>query len=149
MTEQPSKRGGGLGFTEILLAGVILLMVTGVGMAMSLYLLPAEYLQIPELQPGARVAREADFPVGASRLVNWGDHVILVVRRGEDEYSALQGTSPSDGCILQWNAESRRVTSPCTYVVYDLFGSAVVGLSQTPLRRYPVFVRGGTVYVTG
>jgi nitrite reductase/ring-hydroxylating ferredoxin subunit len=149
MTEQSSERGTGLGFTEILLAGVILLILTGVGMATGLYLLPAKYLQIPELQPGARVAREADFPVGASRLVNWGDRIMLVVRRGEDEYFALQGTSPSDGCILQWDAESRRIVSPCTYVVYDLFGNAVVGLSRTPLRRYPVFVRGGTVYVTG
>lgn len=149
MSGEPRGNWAGLGFTELLLAGVILLILTGVGLGLGLYLLPADYHQIAELQPGARVAREADFPVGSSRLVNWGDYVILVIRRGENEYFALQGTAPSDGCILQWDAESRRVTSPCTYVVYDLFGSAVVGLSQTPLRRYPVFVRGGTVYVTG
>ena len=149
MTGEPRRNGTGIGFTALLLAGVILLILTGVGIGIGLYLLPADYHQIPGLQPGTRVAREADFPIGTSRLVNWGDLVILVVRRGEDEYFALQGASPSDGCILWWDEEAQRVVSPCTYLVYDLFGNAVVGLSRTPLRRYPVFVRGGTVYVTG
>ncbi len=142
-------RTGRLGFTDLLLAGIVLLILTGFAITILLYLIPVGHLEIPELQPSVRVARVADFPVGASRIVNWGDDVILVVRRDAETYAALQGTGPSDGCILRWDAEPLRVVSPCTYVVYDLHGNVVSGLTHEPLRRYAVFVRGGIIYVTG
>ncbi len=142
--ENPQSR---FGFNDLLLGGVILLMATGILMALAFYVLPGEHLEIPEIQPGVRVTREADFPVGASRLVSWGEQTILVVRSGEQSYAALQGTSPRDGCILRWDEESMRVVSPCNYVVFDLQGNAVTGHSNTPLQRYSVFLRGGIVYV--
>ena len=139
---------GGLGFNELLLSSVIALALTGIVLGMALYVLPGEQLAIPKLQPAVRVLREADFPVGASRLVRWGERVILVVRREEQQYFAVHGVSPSDGCILEWEEQSSRVHSPCSYVVYDLHGNVVTGLTTAPLTRYGVFVRDGTVYVT-
>jgi len=136
-----------LGFNDLLLGAVILLMSTGILMALAFYVLPGEHLEIPEIQPGVRVTREADFPIGASRLVSWGERTILVVRSGEQSYAALQGTSPRDGCILRWDEESMRVVSPCNHVVFDLQGNVVTGLSTIPLQRYSVFLRGGVVYV--
>lgn len=124
-------------------------MVAGLILGIGLYLLPPEHLQLAELQPALRVTREADFPVGTSRVVNWGEQVILVVRTADQAYAALQGTAPTDGCILNWDPVSERVLSPCTYLVYDLHGNVVRGLSTVPLQRYAVFVRDGVVYVTG
>ena len=135
-------------FTGLILKGVILFALTFAGLVTVLFLLPPEHLRLPALQPAVRVAAVEDFPVGASRVVSWGDDVILVVR-GEGSFYALQGTSPYDGCILRWEVESSRVVSPCSYVVYDLRGNVVVGLSRVPLRPYTAFLRGGTVYVTG
>lgn len=135
-------------FNQYLLAGVALVTILTVVAALSAYLLPGDYLQIPELQPTVRVGREADLPVGASRVISWGPRVILVVRTGERAYAALQGTSPIDGCILDWDAASLRVVSPCSYVVYDLHGDVVRGLTRVPLKRYAVFVRDHLVYVT-
>lgn len=142
-------RDSGLSFNELLLGGVILLMLTGVGMGVALYVLPTDHLQIPEMQPAVRVARAADLPVGASRIINWGERIILVVRRDEERYFALQGTSTSDGCVLRWDAVSLRVVSPCSHLVYDLHGNVIAGLTTAPLHRYAVFVRGGVVYVAG
>jgi nitrite reductase/ring-hydroxylating ferredoxin subunit len=136
------------GFNEYLLAGVVVLTLGTVALGIPSYLLPGEHLQIPELQPAVRVARQADFPVGASRVLNWGTRIVLVVHSEAREYSALQGTSPIDGCILDWDAASLRVVSPCSYVVYDLHGNVVRGLTTVPLQRYAVFVRQGAVYVT-
>jgi hypothetical protein len=136
-----------LGFNQYLLGGVVLTIFLAVVAAIAAYLLPADYLQIPELQPAVRVGREADLPVGASRVISWGPRVILVVRAGERDYAALQGTSPIDGCILEWDAAALRVVSPCSYVVYDLHGDVVRGLTRVPLQRYAVFVRGHLVYV--
>ncbi|KPJ91323.1 MAG: hypothetical protein AMS18_08900 [Gemmatimonas sp. SG8_17] len=146
-TSDQGRKPSRLGFNDILLGAVTLLLMTGMLMVLAFYVLPGEHLEIPEIQPGVRVTGAADFPVGASRLVSWGERTILVVRSGEQTYAALQGTAPRDGCILQWDAESMRVVSPCSYVVFDLQGNVVTGLSTTPLQRYSVFIRGGVVYV--
>jgi nitrite reductase/ring-hydroxylating ferredoxin subunit len=134
------------GFNEYLLGGVILLALIVAVLGAVAYLLPGDHLQIPELQPAARVA-SVDMPDSASRVITWGPRVVLVVRTG-DEFAALQGTSPIDGCILEWDRASARVVSPCGYVVYDLKGNVVRGLTTVPLLRYDAFVRQGSVYVT-
>lgn len=135
------------GLGEYLLGGILVLMVVGAMLAVSLYLLPPERLQLPELQPVFRVAPESSVPVGASRLVRWGDQVILLVRADSTNYAALQGVAPNDGCILQWEPTSSRVSSPCGYLIYDLHGNVVRGLTTVPLKRYRAFVRDGIVYV--
>jgi nitrite reductase/ring-hydroxylating ferredoxin subunit len=135
------------GFSEHLLGGIVVLMVVAAALIGFLYLLPPERLQLAELQPAFVVAPVAQFPVGASRVVDWGNQVILVVRTGEASYAGVQGTSPADGCILNWDQTSLRVLSPCTYIVYDLQGNVVRGLTTVPLQRFPVFVRDSVVYV--
>ncbi len=137
-----------LGFTELLLGGVILLMLTLGGIGLALYVAPAEPLEIPELQPAVRVVREIDFPVGSSRVRNWGEEIILIVRPDSTHYFALRGVSPVDGCILRWDPEASRIYSPCRYAVYDLRGDVVAGLSTQALERYAVSVREGVVYVS-
>jgi hypothetical protein len=136
------------GFTEILLAGIILLVITGIVLAIGLYSMPSASLEVPELQPVIRVAREADFPVGSSRIRNWGDRAVLVIRPDSLRYSALQGTSPSDGCILRWDHDALRVYSPCSFEVYNLQGAVVTGLTTKALKRYAVSIRDGVIYVS-
>lgn len=137
-----------LGFTEILLSGVILLIVTLIGAAMIFYVTGSEDLEVPELQPVIRIASEEDFPVGSSRVRNWGEEIILVVRADSSRYVAVQGISPVDGCILRWDRDASRIHSPCRYAVYDLRGDAVAGLSNEALQKFAVSVRDGVVYVS-
>ena len=144
----PGTGGWKPGFNEYLIGGIAVLMLVGILFVIAFYTIPSERLQLAELQPAYRVAREADFPVGTSRVINWGERVILVVRTGEQSYAALQGTAPNDGCILRWDAPSLRVESPCSYLVYDLHGNVVRGLSTVPLLRYAIYVREGNVFVT-
>lgn len=141
------RREGGAGFNDLLLGAVIFFIVFGIVFATTLYVMPGEHLEIPEAQPAVRVAREADFPVSGSRMVRWGERAILVIRSSTDRFVAVQGTAPSDGCLLEWEEEALRIVSPCTYVVYDLEGRPVTGLSTRPLQGYPVFLRDGVVYV--
>jgi len=136
------------GFNEYLLAGVAALMLVGAVMVVAFYLLPSKHLQLYELQRAYRVGPEADFPVGASRVVNWGERIVLVIRTGEQAYAALQATAPTDGCLLTWDDRSLRVWSPCGYLVYDLHGNVVRGLTTLPLLRYRVFVTDDVIYVT-
>lgn len=147
MNTEATERKTGLDLNGLLLAAVILLMLTGAALTVLLYVLPGAHLEVPETQPAIRIESEEHFTVGSSRVQNWGEEVILVVRRDETEYHALQGVSPADGCILRWDEESLRVVSPCTHAVYDLRGNVVRGLTREPLHRYPVYVRNGVVYV--
>jgi nitrite reductase/ring-hydroxylating ferredoxin subunit len=147
MNREVTGRKADIDLNWLLLAAMIVLILTGTALAIVLFVLPGERLEIPESQPAIRVASESDFPVGSSRVQNWAEQVVLVVRRGERDYYALQGTSPVDGCMLRWDAESLRIVSPCRYVVYDLRGNVVRGLTREPLLRFPVFVRNGEVYV--
>ncbi len=135
------------GFNEYIMGGIGLLFFLGIVIVGIVYLFPPAHLQLSELQPAYRVTAESNFPVKASRVVNWGDEIILVVRTDEQAFVALQGVAPSDGCILRWDPTSLRVLSPCSYLVYDLHGNVVRGLTTVPLRRYAVFVRDGVVYV--
>ncbi len=130
------------------MGGVYLLIVALAIMAMAFYVNPAEHLDIPEVQPAIRVAQESDFPVGSSRVRSWGEEIILIVRPDSARYFALRGVSPADGCILRWDPESSRIYSPCRYMVYDLRGDVVAGLSTQALKRFAVSVREGVIYVS-
>ena len=134
--------------TRPLLIGVVGVSALVVLVIVTFFLLPPPYLQVPDIQQVVRVARVEEFPVGTSRMVTWGTRAILVVRRDETGFFAVQGTSPSDGCFLHWDADALRIESPCTYAVYDLDGNVVTGLTRTPLGRYRVFERDGVLFVT-
>jgi nitrite reductase/ring-hydroxylating ferredoxin subunit len=111
------------------------------------FLLPPPHLKVPDIRFVVRVARVEDFPVGTGRTVTSGERSVLVVRREQDAYFAVEGTASSDGCFLHWNPDALRIESPCTYVVYDLDGNVVEGLTRVPLRRYRVFERDGVLYI--
>ena len=144
----PAPSGWVFGFNEYLLAAIAVLILAGTLSAVAFYLVPPKHLQLAELQRAYRVGPETDFPVGASRIVNWGDRSILVIRAGEQAFVALQATAPTDGCLLNWDEQSQRVWSPCGYLIYDLHGNVVRGLTTISLQRYRVFVRDDVIYVT-
>jgi len=146
MTSDPQRRERDLGtFVLHSMIGVVFLVALGVA---ALYTIPPEHLIIPQHEMATRVARLQDFPVGSSRLETWGEDAILVVRRDENAFAALQGVSPVDGCILNWDPEALRVTSPCGHQVYNLRGHVVEGLTTESLQQYRVFLRNDIVYVT-
>jgi nitrite reductase/ring-hydroxylating ferredoxin subunit len=146
---RPTTDSGWLaGLNNVLLAGVVVLILFGLAIGVVLYIRPTPRLTIPEVEPVIRVVREADLHVGASKVIGWGDRTVLLIRTHEGEYHALDGVSPYDGCVLQWDPDGGRIVSPCRYTVYNLRGNVIAGLTTAPLRRYRASVRGGWVYVS-
>lgn len=136
------------GLSNLLLGGVLVLIAAAVAIGFALYVRPTPRAEMSETEPVVPVVREADLPPGASRVINWGERTVLVVRTGDGRVHAVEGVSPYDGCVLRWDPEATRVVSPCRYQVYDLSGNVVAGLSTAPLRRYRVSLRRGWVYVS-
>ena len=148
MSPERSESGRERDFGTFLLNSVLVIVFLLALAIAAIYTVPPEHLIIPQHQMAVRVGRVEDLPVGGSRMETWGEHAILVVRSGENDFAALEGASPVDGCLLEWDAESMRVVSPCGHVLYNLRGQAVEGLTTEPLQRYDVFVRDDVVYVT-
>jgi nitrite reductase/ring-hydroxylating ferredoxin subunit len=112
-----------------------------------LYALPQEPLVIPDVQSSIRVARLDAFPANTARLERWGDRLILVIRNPSGEVTALEGRSPADGCVLEWDPHLGRVRSPCSYQIYNPYGFVIAGLDNRALRRYSVLIRDGVINI--
>lgn len=136
------------GFESVLMIGLLVLLTLMLSAFAVFYAVPADHMTLPDRQSALRMGRVDEIPVGGSRVNNWGEEVVLLVRVSEDEFRAVQGTSTLDGCILDWDPAAFRVVSPCGYQLYDLRGRAVDGLTTRPLRRYDVSVQRGLVFVT-
>ena len=111
------------------------------------YALPQEPLFIPEVEASIRVGSLEDFPENFARLERWGERLILVVRTDSVEVTALEGLSPADGCVLQWDKTLGRIYSPCSYQIYNHYGFVVAGLDNRALRRYSVLIRDGVINI--
>lgn len=136
------------GFESVLMIGLLVLLGLMLGLFAVFYAMPTDHMTLPDRQSAIRIGRVDEIPVGGSRVSNWGDEIVLVVRVAEDDFQAVQGTSTLDGCILGWDPDALRVVSPCGYQLYDLRGRAVAGLTTRPLKRYDVSVQRGLVFVT-
>ena len=136
------------GLESLLMIGLLLLLGLMLSLFAVLYAIPAEHLTLPDRQSALRMGRIDKISVGGSRVNNWGDEIVLLVRISDDKFYAIQGTSTLDGCILEWDQQAFRVVSPCGHQTYDLRGRAVEGLTTRPLRRYDVSVQRGLVFVT-
>jgi nitrite reductase/ring-hydroxylating ferredoxin subunit len=112
-----------------------------------LYALPQEPLVIPEVQASVRVGPLEEMFPNTARLERWGPELILLIRDESGEVTALEGRSPSDGCVLTWDDRTGQVRSPCSYQIYNPQGFVIAGLSDQALRRYPVLIRDGVINI--
>ena len=134
-------------FWDWCLAGLSFFGVSSGLLIFLFYALPQEPLFIPEVEASIRVASLEDFPENTARLERWGQRLILVVRTSSGEVRALEGQSPSDGCVLEWDKVLSRIQSPCSYQIYNQYGFVVAGLDNRALRTYPVLIRDGVINI--
>jgi nitrite reductase/ring-hydroxylating ferredoxin subunit len=111
------------------------------------FALPQEPLIIPEVQASMRVGTLADFPPNSARLQSWGSELVLVIRTKDGELRAVEGKSPSTGCVLRWDQLRGYVTSPCSYEIFNPRGYIISGLGDQALRSYPVWIRGDVISI--
>ena len=109
--------------------------------------LPQEPLVIPEVQASVRVGTLEDFQRNTFKRVRWGQRLVLVIRSEAGEVTAVEGRSPADGCVLQWDPKLARIHSPCSYQIYNPYGFVVAGLDNRALRAYPVMERDNVISI--
>jgi len=88
-----------------------------------------------------RVARED----GYSRIVE--RRVVLLVKTGEGQVTALDPTCTHLGCRVSWDAESKELRCPCHGGVFDHLGVVKSGPPPAPLPRLATKVDGDQILV--
>ncbi len=89
-----------------------------------------------------------EVPDGGSRLAqDLSGQKFLLVRSG-DSIRAFSTTCTHLGCQVHWKAKEKTFFCPCRDGVFDADGNPVSGPPPTPLARYPVEVRGASIFVS-
>ncbi len=88
-----------------------------------------------------RVARED----GYNQIVD--RRVVLLVKTGEAEVTALDPTCTHLGCRVSWDSESKELRCPCHGGRYDHLGVVKGGPPPAALPRLATKVDGNQIYV--
>ena len=88
-----------------------------------------------------RVARED----GYSQIVE--RRVVLLVKTGEGQVTALDPTCTHLGCRVSWNVESKELRCPCHGGVFDHLGMVKAGPPPAPLPRLETKIDGDRILV--
>jgi Rieske Fe-S protein len=88
-----------------------------------------------------RVARED----GYNQIVE--RRVVLLVKTGEGQVTALDPTCTHLGCRVSWDAESKELRCPCHGGVFDHLGVVKSGPPPGPLSRLATKIDGDQILV--
>jgi Rieske Fe-S protein len=88
-----------------------------------------------------RVAREDGYDQIVER------RVVLLVKTGEGQVTALDPTCTHLGCRVSWNAESKELRCPCHGGVFDHLGMVKAGPPPAPLPRLETKIDGDRILI--
>jgi menaquinol-cytochrome c reductase iron-sulfur subunit len=88
-----------------------------------------------------RVAREDGYDQIVER------RVILLVKTGEGQVTALDPTCTHLGCRVSWDTESKELRCPCHGGVFDHLGMVKSGPPPTPLSRLATKIDGDRILI--
>ena len=94
----------------------------------------------------APVERTISFPSRDGYYVETRRERLFLFRNGSEPV-VLSATCTHLGCAVSWEPSSRTFRCPCHGGVYGIDGRVVSGPPPRPLRRLPIEIRGGEVFV--
>jgi menaquinol-cytochrome c reductase iron-sulfur subunit len=88
-----------------------------------------------------RLAREDGYNQVVER------RVVLLVKTGQAEVTALDPTCTHLGCRVSWDSESKELRCPCHGGIYDYLGVVKGGPPPAPLPKLATRVDGNQIFV--
>ncbi len=73
---------------------------------------------------------------------------IIIIRTGDNQYTALSSICTHQGCIVSYNASTKRLPCPCHGSVFSITGSVLNGPASRSLKKYNVQVDGNSLVIT-
>ncbi len=87
-----------------------------------------------------------DLKPGRSKTLQVGSKAVIVVRE-RSGFLAFSAVCTHLGCLVKWDADSKKFLCPCHAAVFDGNGKVVSGPPPAPLEAYVVKEIGDKVYV--
>lgn len=118
--------------------------VSGVAMG-----IPAMMYLWPAARGGStnvEVEGAIDLKPGRSKTLQVGSKAVIVVRE-RSGFLAFSAVCTHLGCLVKWDADSKKFLCPCHAAVFDGNGKVVSGPPPAPLEAYVVKEIGDKVYV--
>jgi cytochrome b6-f complex iron-sulfur subunit len=107
---------------------------------------PPETSEAPVNEVAA--GKTTDLPVNSAKMVRFGSRPVLLIRSGEAEWRAFDGTCTHLNCTVQYQREGRQIWCACHNGFYDLNGKVVSGPPPRALAQYEVHVRGEDIVIS-
>lgn len=73
---------------------------------------------------------------------------IIVIRSGENSYTALSKICTHESCTVSYNHSSNQLPCPCHGSVFSVSGDVINGPAQASLKVYPVLKEGNVLIIT-
>ena len=90
---------------------------------------------------------EDELAPGEVRRFEAGALIGYLLRHGDGGYRAFSASCTHMGCLVSWQAATRRLLCPCHGAAYDEQGATVSGIARHPLPRIEVRVEGAHVQI--
>ncbi|TNE43625.1 MAG: hypothetical protein EP343_32945 [Deltaproteobacteria bacterium] len=83
------------------------------------------------------IIQDTDWPaVGSAKTFNYKGTDVVVVRTGQNAFSAVSNVCTHNGCKVQWAGSS--LDCPCHGSSFAADGTVNNGPARNPLTKYPV-----------
>jgi len=101
-----------------------------------------KYLLPPEVQEvsvnNINIGEINDFPINSSKIVRFGRHPVLVVRKDSGDFRALSAKCTHLDCNVQYKSDTKQIWCACHNGFYNLEGKNISGPPPKPLSQYIV-----------
>lgn len=137
----PSRRS----FLEWMIRGGVIAWMGSILYPVFRYLIPP---RVPDLNINQVEAGMIDgFPNSSSKIIRMGRKPVLVLRKKNGEFKAMEATCTHLDCTVQFKPETELVWCACHNGFYDVEGRNISGPPPRPLGRFDVLVRNDKVIV--
>lgn len=138
---KPSRRS----FLDWFFRGGLIAWFISVAYPIIRYIIPPD---VPEIDMSSvEAGMLSDFPNGSSKIIRFGRTPVLVFRKNNGDFRALEATCTHLDCTVQFKKEDERVWCACHNGYYDSEGRNISGPPPLPLGRFNVVVQNDKVIV--
>ncbi len=133
-------------FIQWLLRGGLTAWVGSILYPVFRYMIPpdAPELNVNQIEVGMLV----EFPPGTSKIIRMGRTPVLVLRKKNGDFRAMEATCTHLDCTVQFRTETEQVWCACHNGFYDVEGRNLSGPPPKPLGQFDVTVKSEKVIVS-
>ncbi|HEU4389495.1 MAG TPA: ubiquinol-cytochrome c reductase iron-sulfur subunit [Blastocatellia bacterium] len=110
------------------------------------FVIPPEVIEAA--QTSVIAGKVNELPINSGKIFKFGNKPGLVIHTADGQFKALSATCTHLDCIVQYQADQKRIWCACHNGVYNLNGQNVSGPPPRPLDEYVVNVKGDEIHVS-